>query len=240
MSETTSHGWTILDRARGVWIHEYAFTREGLANCVAVRMPEGKVLVLSPACGLPEGAFQDLDELGPVGAIVATNGFHHLGLPPWRKRFPDARCFAPTNAAARIAKKNPDAGPLESFDALASLLGDDVVVRDAPNSKCGEMWAMVKGSEGYLWFVSDILANLPALPSGLVPRLLFKWTKSAPGYRVFNLALQFMVKDKRAVLRALLDDLAKYPPHVVIPAHGAPLTGPETATQTRTVLQAAL
>lgn len=240
MTQQSTRHWTVLDQQAGIWVREYEFARGGQANCLVARMPEGELLVLSPATGLSDAGFAALAELGPVGAVVATNGFHHLGVPEWRKRFPKARFFTPELSAKRIAKKNPEAGPFEPLAALAPLLGDALEVHEASPSKCGETWAYIKTGRGYVWFVSDILANMPALPSSLVPKLLFKLSKSAPGYRVFHLALQFMVKDKKAVLRTLLGDLDKYPPVMVVPAHGPPVTKGDVAGTTRLVLQGAL
>lgn len=235
--ETTTHGWNRLDTGRGVWAFEYAFSKHGRANCLVVQLRDRKLLVLSPAAEMPDGAFADLEELGDVSHIVATNGFHHLGLSMWRARFPGARCFAPAAAMARIAKQNPQAGPLEPLSALQPLLPEDVIVREAPSTKCGECWAIVPGTHGAIWYVSDLLANLPEAPPHPVVGLLFRLTGSAPGYRVFNLATTFILKDKRVVFRAMLDDLAAQPPHMVVPAHGVPLSGDDVAGRTRALLE---
>jgi hypothetical protein len=93
--------------------------------------------------------------------------------------------------------------------------------------------------------MSDIVANLERLPDALIPRLIFKWSGSGPGYKVFHAALALIVKDKRAVLRALLADAEAHPPAVVVPAHGAPVEpaaagSSNVAEQTLTLLRSAL
>jgi glyoxylase-like metal-dependent hydrolase (beta-lactamase superfamily II) len=155
--------------------------------------------------------------------LVATNGYHHLGIGAFRKRFPDARVYAPALALARIAKKNPAAGQLAPLSELTPLLGDDLIIREAPHTRSGEIWAFTKCDVGYVWFVSDILVNIDPLPEALIPRLIFRLSGSGPGYRVFHIALALIVKNKKAVLRALLADAEAHPPAVVIPAHGAPI-----------------
>jgi glyoxylase-like metal-dependent hydrolase (beta-lactamase superfamily II) len=241
MTTQQRQGWQVLD-AR-VWYYTYAFAKHGTANCVAIRTRKGGVVVLSPATGLSEAAYAELAQLGEVTALVATNGHHHLGMRAFRDRFPKAQGYAPSLAAARISKKNPAAGPLHTLSELqAQLADDDLVIREAPHTRSGELWAFVKGKGdlGYIWFASDILINMEVLPDALLPRLLFKLSRSAPGYRVFNAALALIVKDKKAVLRALLEDVQPHPPALVVPAHGSPVSGPEVAEQTRAMLQAAL
>ena len=73
---------------------------------------------------------------------------------------------------------------------------------------------------GLVWYVTDVILNLPALPSHPVARLLFKLTRSAPGLRHDNIAPLFMVKDKAALRRWLAAEASKNPPRWVIPAHG--------------------
>jgi hypothetical protein len=238
--QESPNGWTILDRAARIWCYEYGFSRSGKANCFVAGLPAGKLLVLSPAHRLPAAAFADLKAIGEVAAVVASNGFHHLGVAAWRDRYPRARFFSPSLSRERIRKKNPGAGTLEPLSELLPLLGDGVVLREAPATRCGEMWAIARVDGGHAWFVSDVLANLPVLPSNLLLKLLFQWTRSAPGYRVFHLGLNFIVRDKKLVLRTLLDDLEAFPPSIVVPAHGSPLLHESVAAVTTTLVRAAL
>ncbi len=235
---TTTSNWTTLHAERGVWIHEYKFSKEGFAHTFVVRMADKKLLVLSPGSDMADAVFQELDSLGEVAAIVATNGFHHLGIPDWRRRYPGARCFAPTAAARRIAAKNPDAGSLEPLSALKGVIDADIVVREVDKAKRGELWLSVETPGGHIWFVSDLLANLPHLPESFVMGLVFKWTKSAPGYKVFHLALMFLVKDRRAALRSMLDALETHRPCMVVPAHGSPIAHDRVVDETRALLEA--
>lgn len=238
--EKTPGGWTVIDRDAGVLTYTYEFTKGGLSTTFVARMGDGKLLVVSPCTGLTDEAAKELEAFGEVGAVMANNGFHHLGVAAWRERYPNARFFAPAEAIKRIKKKNADAGDFEPLSALVGTTGDDVGIHDVDNTKCGESWVWARTANGSAWYVSDVLANIPGLPKPLIPKLLFKLTGSAPGYRVFNLALKFIVKDKKAVLRALLADMEKLPPTVVVPAHGPLLDQASVAADTREVLQAAL
>jgi hypothetical protein len=238
--QTTKNGWRIIDGDAGVLTYSYGFGGEGQANCFTAKLPGGGLMVISPPSRVSTEVMQDLAAYGEVVALVANNGYHHLGLAAWRKQFPKARCFAADGAAARIAKKSKDAGELEPLSALHGLLGSDVGVVEAPSSKVGETWAWAKIAGGHAWYASDVLINLERLPKSFIVRTLFKLSKSAPGYRVFNLAVRFIMKDRRASLGAMLEDVRKHPPTVMVPAHGSIVTQGSVATETEQLLGAAI
>jgi hypothetical protein len=111
--ETTANGWKVLDRAAGVLIYEYSFAKQGYANTFVARMANDKLLVVSPATRITDAALDDLREFGEVGAVIAPNGFHHLGVAEWRTKFPSARFFAAPETVLRVRQKNPGAGAFE-------------------------------------------------------------------------------------------------------------------------------
>lgn len=239
--QTTQHGWRIIDSDAGVLSFTYKFGAEGLSNCFTAKLPSGGLMVISPACKITPEEIGDLAAFGPVEAIVANNGFHHLGIARWREQFPKARCFAAQGAADRIAKKSKDAGELEPLSALEPLLGDGIAVIETPASKCGETWARVRiGGGGWAWYASDLLANLPQLPPGFLIRMMFKFSGSAPGYKVFHLAAKFILTDKKRTLAAMLEDVRKHPPSVMVPAHGTILDNAKVAADTEQLLAAAI
>lgn len=237
--QTTPGGWTVVDRDAGVLALTYSFRKNATSTTFVASMPGRKLLVVSPALNVSDAAVAELSQFGEVAALIANNGFHHLGLGEWRKRFPKARCFAPPEAASRIQKKNPSAGALEPLDELASMTGFDVGFRLVPNTKVGESWFWAKTAGGYAWYTSDVFTNMAKLPPFPIS-LLFKWTNSAPGFRVFGLAMKFVVRDKAQTLRLLRDDMAAHPPTTLIPAHGDIISGDRVAQQADAVIAASL
>lgn len=238
---TTEHGWTIIDAEAGVLSYTYAFSPGGAtANAFTARLRSGGLLVVSPPTKVSQEVVDDLAAYGEVEALVANNGFHHLGLARWRELFPAARCFAADGAKARIAKRSKDAGELDPLGGLAPLLAEGVAVIETPSSKCGETWVRAKIDGGYAWYGSDIVANMPSLPPNFIVRQLFKWTKSAPGYRLFNLAHKIVLKDRKATLRAMLADVEQHPPRVMVPAHGEILSSASLAVDTERLLRDAI
>jgi hypothetical protein len=238
--DTTTNGWNILDREAGVLSLEYSFAKQGHANTFVARMANGKLLVVSPAVRISDAALGDLAEFGEVGAVIAPNGFHHLGVAEWRAKFPKARFFAAPETVMRVRAKNPDAGDFEPLSLVPLMAGPRIGVGEVENTKCGETWVWVEVDGGCIWFVSDILANMPKLPRNPMAWLAFKLTGSAPGYRVFNLAMKFMVKDKPGMLRTLAAEMAAHPPTLVVPGHGAPLADEDIAAKTQALIAAAL
>lgn len=237
--QTTPAGWTVVDRDAGVLALTYSFRNNATSTTFVAAMPGRKLLVVSPAVHVSDAALAELSQYGEVAALVANNGFHHLGLAEWRQRFPKARCFAPPEAAARIRKKNPSAGALDPLDELASMTGFDVGFRLVPNTKVGESWFWAKTASGYAWYTSDVFTNMAKLPPFPIG-LLFKWTHSAPGFRVFGLALKFVVKDKAQTLRLLREDMAAHPPTTLIPAHGDIMSGDRLAQEADALIAASL
>lgn len=237
--ETTNHGWTILDRDAGVLEREYTFGKNGSARCFVARMEDGRLLVVSPACGLSEEAIGELADFGEVGALVAPNGFHHLGIHQWRERLGDVGVFAPEPAIARIAKKSDTAGAIRPLAELRPRTGDRVHLHEVGEGKAGESWLGVETAEGHVYFVSDVLIDLRKLPPFPIS-MLFRLTGSAPGYRAFHLALKFTVADKKATLRALREDLEARPATVVVPAHGRLQTQGSVQADTLAAIDAAL
>lgn len=225
--DVTPGGWTVIDRGRGVLARTYTFGKQGTSWCFVARLGDGRLMVVSPASGLDEAAYAELAEFGEVGALVANNGFHYLGQAAWRARFPRAVAYAPPEAMARIAKKASGLGGFTPLGELAT--GADVGMRVVERTKLGECWCWARIDGGWAWFASDTLINLPIVPGPLPVRLLFKWTGSAPGFRVFNLALKLIARDKPALLRQLRADLAAHPPTLMMPAHGDLVVGAQAA-----------
>src|SRR5262245_18386213 len=78
--QTTKHGWQIIDGDAGVLSFSYKFSGEGQANCFTAKLPSGGLMIISPPSKSTDEEIADLAPYGEVVAIVANNGFHHLGI----------------------------------------------------------------------------------------------------------------------------------------------------------------
>ena len=213
----TAHGWKIFDAHTPILTYEYSFG-PGLATSLAVGGKDGLVIV-SPPCRVAAGVFDDLSPYGPVRALVASNAFHYLGLPEWKARFPDAALFAPAQSIARVERQSKLSGIRPVAEATA-IAGARLELVDMPHYKTGEVLVRIAADRGLVWYVTDIVMNIPKLPRNPVIKLMFGLSRSGPGLKLNNIAPLFMVRDKAALLRWLAAEFDKAPPSWLIPTHG--------------------
>jgi hypothetical protein len=233
-ASATARGWNVLERDGAILWRQYSFGG-GLATTMVFRGAGDGLIVVSPGNNTDEGALDELSDFGKVVALVASNAYHWLGQPFWRKRFPEARTFSPAQGIKRLSKKMPDV-KVEPLDALGPLLGDRATVADPPGFRVGNAFATVRAKSGTYWYPSDLLTNVPKLPSGFVVRTMLSMTNSAPGYRLFRPAVWLQVKDKPALTRWVHEELAKSAPTAVVPAHGVPFAGADIVASTKALI----
>ena len=209
--------WMPLSTDPWTAICEYSFG-PGSAAALAVSV-NGGVLVASPPCNVEAEVFGALAERGPVRALVATNAFHTLGLAPWKARFPEAAVFAPQQSLQRVAKVSGVAG-IRPLGEAAAITGERVTLVDLPYFRTGEALIKVSTAEGLIWYVTDIILNLPRLPSNPLFAMLFKLTDCAPGLRINRIAPLFMVRNRPALWSWLAAEARRDRPRWLVPAHG--------------------
>jgi hypothetical protein len=222
--------WTTLDAGAGILCVPYKFG-DGMATTFVFRGAKDGLVVMSPGCGLDGSTLDVLKTHGRVAALVAINGFHHLGQVAWRQHFPDARSYAPAGAIGRLSKRVPSA-TFEPLEALAPLLGDSARVLE-PDGLPGNAFAIVRAPSGTYWYVCDLLFNIPELPKGFVFKTLMSMTNSAPGYRLFRPGVWLQVKDKKSLASWFDRQLSDAPPTTIVPAHGNPVQRPDLVAATR-------
>jgi hypothetical protein len=220
MPSGVNAGWSVVDSALPILTYRYSFG-PGLANALAVGGTDG-LIVVSPPSRAPSAAFEELAARGKVRALVAPNAFHHLGLPLWKARFPEAAVFAPAQSVARVEKQSKLSG-IRPLAEAAPLCGPSLELVDMPHYKTGEVLVRMKTGAGPVWFVTDVIMNLPQVPPRFPFNLLFKWTGSAPGLCLNGVAPFFMVEDRRALRRWLREEVEKAPPFLLIACHGDPV-----------------
>jgi len=210
--------WQVFDAETPVLTCSYSL---GLAvsNALAVGTGDGLVLV-SPPYRAPEQAFEGLREYGPVRALVASNAFHHMGIPEWKARFPEAAVFAPAQSVRRVRKKTgiDDVRPLAEAGAI---VGSQLELVDMPYYRTGEALVRIRSGRGLAWYVTDIILNLRKLPANPILKLLFKLTGSAPGLRYNKIGPKLMVRDGRALKQWLREEFERTRPRWIIATHGA-------------------
>jgi hypothetical protein len=190
----------------------------GTATALAVDVGGG-LLVASPPYRVADDAFEALAARAPVRALVATNAYHTLGLAPWKARFPEAGVFAPPQSLQRVTKVS-GVGGIRPLSEAAALTGERVALVELPYFRTGEALVKIRTAEGLIWYVTDIILNLPRLPSNPLFATLFKLTDSAPGLRINRIAPLFMVRNRPALWAWLAAEARRDRPRWLVPAHG--------------------
>lgn len=224
--------WKVIDAERGLLWHEYAFRKGSYATTFVFRGKDGLVVV-SPGTRFEASDFDALEKHGEVRALVANNTFHHMGQAAWRARFPNAVSYAAASAVPALQKKVSGS----KFRAIEELdLGPNARLHALPGCRNGELFFTADSAKGRVWYTGDILANIQN-PGGPPFSWLFKLTDSAPGYRLFRMAVFLFVKDKPVLREKLLSMLATEPPAIVVPGHGPPVETASLPADTRTQVE---
>ena len=215
--DLTPNSWKIFDAGTPILTYAYSFG-PGSANALAVGA-DGGLVIVSPPCRVDAGVFDDLSRYGPVRALVAPNAFHSMGLALWRERFPEAPVFAPAQSIERLQRQTGLQG-IRPLSEAATIAGSRLELIDMPHYKTGEALVRIRSERGLVWFVTDVVMNLPQLPDHPVFKLMFKLSGSGPGLRFNNIAPLFMVRDKAALKRWLAAQVGAAPPNWLVPCHG--------------------
>ncbi|MEM9303138.1 MAG: DUF4336 domain-containing protein [Pseudomonadota bacterium] len=96
-----------------------------------VRLANGDLWIWSPVA-LDASLEQGITALGPVRHIVSPNKIHHLFMPEWCERWPDARVYASPGLAKRKPEVRFDADLGDEPDSAWEGEIDQVVFRGSP------------------------------------------------------------------------------------------------------------
>ncbi|MCB9594499.1 MAG: hypothetical protein H6719_17335 [Sandaracinaceae bacterium] len=219
----------------GIWRREYSFGNNPM-NTIAVDMGDGGLMAISPGTGLKDADFDALDALGDVRALVSPGAFHHMGMPAWSARYPDAEIFGPTGAPEHIAKQHKSLRAVQPLSALEALLTDDIEVGELAGCKFPDIFLALRRDGEVTWFSNEILTNFLDYPPSFMFRTVFKLFGTHPGLNVNTLAAM-LIRAKKPVVRSYLEGkLESAPPTRLVPVHGGVLEDPDLATKIGEVL----
>lgn len=188
-----------------------------------IRLRKGEVLVHSPV--RPEPAmFDAIEKIGKPTILFAPNHFHHMWIPRYRERFPDARVVAAAGARPRLEKK----GHVGLVDAASEKL-DGVRLIPCEHVKSGETMVVIDDDAGPTLLVCDAFFNVPGPLTGFEGWFL-RVTATGPGLslgRTFRFAC---IADKFAYADWLVGQLETIRPKRILFSHGEPLEGEAVIT----------
>ena len=216
----------------------YSFDERLEGTCIrrslALVLPDGGTLVVSPNVLTPEAGHASLAALGQPTILAAPNQYHNAGLRPFSTRYPGATCVSTPDARTRLAKRTGLA-----FSDLAYLrerLPRHVEVLEPPGMRNGEFFLRVADPGGVTWVVGDAFFNYPVFPPGWFGWFL-DWTKGGTGLAIGNSFLYIGLRERPAYVQWLLLQLAADNPTTLVPLHGEPLHSPDLPAAIETIVR---
>jgi hypothetical protein len=158
--------------------------------------------------------------LGPVEVLFAPNHFHHLGLPRYRARFPDARVVASEAARPRLLKQGH--APIADLAQAAPLLPEGGRFLECEGLKNGEVFLSLDAGGERVWIVCDAFFH-ETRPTQFPRSLLFRALGVAPGLRIGRTFHWVGLRDRRAYRAWLEEALACERPARILVSHGTPI-----------------
>lgn len=191
----------------------------------------GDELVVYSPTRTSDDVFERLDALGRVSVLVAPNHFHHLALPAFRARYPEARVLAAERALPRLASQGHRGLRAIEREALPSGL----VVHVSEGTRSGETFlSYVHGGEKTL-LVCDAFFHVCTPVHGLMGAVL-RATATTPGLQCGRTFKYLAVSDARAYRRWAEETLRAIAPERVLFSHGETLEGPDVLDRLLTAL----
>ena len=205
----------------------YSFGRGGSATAFCVGLAGDDLMVVSTPGGRDAPPLLEaLAGLGTVRAIVVPCGFHRMGVAGTLERFPEAEVFADERIHKKIVAAARRARP-RGLDALAPLLPEGVEVLVPPHMKRPDTIVRVATPDGPVWYLNDIVTNMPSLPNFFPLNFLMPTLGFRTGLAVNEFGMRFVLAGNRPGLSAwLAAELRAHPPHLLVAGHGPVVRDP--------------
>jgi hypothetical protein len=213
--------WRPLAGFETIW-HAETRSQGVLLRSVAVALEDGRLAVYSPIRGLGAEAHAELAAIGRPAALIAPNHYHNLGLGEYATTYPGVQILASTVALPRLADRCRQ--QVSDVATIQPALPPHTSLLIPPATRNGELWLRLETPADRAWIVGDGFFNLARTPRSAMGLLLLALGIS-PGLRIGS-SFRWLIRDRAAYRRWLLDTLARHPPTVLIPCHGEILRDP--------------
>lgn len=226
--------WLQLDPDGFLWSYEFK-TRFLTARTVALKLPSGDFLIVSPGEANVISFREHFGQEARVRFMLAPNSYHNMGIASWREQFPQAVLVAHKDAQPRLLKKG--FGPIEDCAAARTDLPRNAEIIEAPGTRIGETWLVLRTAAGAIWCTCDAFFNFAKVSRRWYLQAYAKIMKSAPGLKMSGLFTNAGVHDKRLFKNFALERLGIDKPNVLVPAHGEILKDSALPERLRALLE---
>ncbi|WP_409480157.1 hypothetical protein [Pseudobdellovibrio sp. HCB154] len=223
--------WHAVGSATGVYVLEYQAAGYARANCTAIQMGDGFV-ILSPASNISESHIQFIEKMGPILALLSPHSGHTLGINGWLKLRPYLKVFAAPKATDRISKVcKVDVRPIEELN----IKDPNVKITLAPGMGDTTLFIEITRGDRPVVYVDELLEDLDRYPGPAFIRPLMHLMGKKPGFQVNRGFIRFYVKNVQALAAEVLR-LVNTGAHVIF-AHGPVRSSPEDIAQAKALLE---
>ncbi len=190
-------------------------------NMFLVPLGDGGLLVHSPT-RMGTKTYDTIEKHGTPQILFAPNNYHHLGLPSYRERYPEAAVVASRKALPRLSDKGNKG--LKAAEDVQADLPQGMRFLVSEGTKSGETFLSIPSEQGRTWIVCDAFFNAPGPIAG-AQGVLLKMLRTAPGFCVGTTFWLLALKNTKAYLQWLKAKLDEEKPTRLLFSHGAPLEG---------------
>ena len=164
--------------------------------------------------------FEQIEALGRPRVLVAPNHFHHMSLPRYRERYPDAWAVAAPGALARLGRKG-HAGLRPCADVQPLLpAGTHFLLPEG--LKNGEAWLSFDDAGVRTWLVGDAFFNVIRPVTGVFG-VAVRLLDVSPGLKLGRTFRWVGIRDTEAYRSFVREAAERERPAKLAFCHGDPL-----------------
>lgn len=219
--------WQKIDDEFNLWCADYRVPNFR-SRSIALELPSSRALIISPGASLIGVDLPMLRNALLPPFLLAPNSYHHVGIKPWRDRYPGSTVLASRAAISRLARVGLTG--IQPLDSLCNELPYNISILEPPGTRSGEVWLQLTGEATRTWIVCDSFFNYRALSSNPLARTMQIMFRAAPGLRISSIVKWWLIKDRKQYQTWVLGQLATERPTRLIPAHGAVISDPDLAS----------
>ena len=193
-----------------------------VSNSVSIRLSDNEYILYSPGESLLK-TWPFLNSPNLKIHILIPNGYHHLGVNAWQKKFPDAKLYASGLAHKQIIKKKifSKNDMFHSVADLKLLLPNEMDITQPPGHRAGDVWLIIHNeNKSALWITCDSFLNYDRVSNQPIARFMQKLLGAAPGLKMSQVVKWFILDDRKRFKKWLSERIAKDNPVALIPSHG--------------------
>jgi hypothetical protein len=182
-------------------------------NMTAIRLRDGRLVLIAPLA-LDDPTREQLAALGPVGAVIAPNSFHHLFAAAYGPAFRDARTYLVPGLRERVP--TAPAGTVLTEDARPAWYGELEHVVFGPVHGAAELVFLHRPSSALV--VTDLAMNVTTIEPAW-QRLAWRASGILPRFGPSRSARLTFLSD-RAAARPHLEKILRWEFARIAVAHG--------------------